>query len=287
MKRFVVITGLSGSGKSLAGDCLEDLGYFCVDNLPVQLIPPFYELIERSGAEIPRASLVIDVRGRDFLDKFPEILANLRRSAAPVDVLFFECSDEVLKRRYSESRRPHPMSDVASTLDEALAMEREALSQIRDLADRIIDTSRFTVHQFRNFMQHAFDDPGGREAMNVNITSFGFKYGLPTVSDLAFDVRFLPNPYFQEDLRALPGTSPEVRAFLDDQSETHEFMAKLTDMMDFLIPHYAAEGKSYLTVSIGCTGGKHRSVALAEMLATHLSAAAVSVTVNHRDLGRE
>ena len=287
MQRFVIITGLSGSGKSLALDCLEDLGYFCVDNLPVPLIPPFFELIEGSAGRIERAALGIDIRGGEALQQVPEILAKFRASAAPVDLVFLECDDKTLSRRFSETRRPHPMAAQAPNLTDALRREREALQGIRDVADQIIDTTSFTVHQLRSFMKSSFDEPHGRDALNINILSFGHKYGLPTVADLAFDVRFLPNPYFEEDLRAKTGQDAPVREFLQDRPETGGFLQRLREMMDFLVPLYVAEGKSYLTVAIGCTGGKHRSVAVAEWLAEHLTRGGLSVSVSHRDLGRE
>jgi UPF0042 nucleotide-binding protein len=287
MERFVAITGLSGSGKSLAVRSLEDLDFYCVDNLPVALIPPFYDLIQRSGGSIRRAAIVIDVRERVFLDQFPEMLQRLRADGAPVTLIFLECSDDVLKRRFSESRRPHPMMGTTSTLEEAIRRERAALQRLRDAADRILDTSQFTAHEIRTFFKNAFRLDATGSGPNVQLVSFGFKYGVPAASDLVFDVRFLPNPFFVEALRPLNGTSREVRAFLDAKEETRGFLDRLEQFMEFLLPLYAAEGKSYLTVSIGCTGGKHRSVALAEELGEHLGGKGVPVSVSHRDLGRE
>jgi UPF0042 nucleotide-binding protein len=287
MERLVIITGFSGSGKSLAARCFEDLGFFCVDNLPVELIPPFYELITRSGEQIQRAALVVDVREGEFLHDFPEILQSLRAKAAPVTLLFFECSDEVLKRRYSETRRPHPMVQPGGTLEDALRRERAALVPLRDLADRIIDTTRFNAHQIRSFLKASFGGSEGKNGLNVHVVSFGFKYGVPAEADLLFDVRFLPNPYFVDGLRPKDGTSPEVRSFLLEIPETRGFMDRLHGLFDFLLPLYAGEGKSYLTVTLGCTGGKHRSVALAEEIGAHLSRKGVPVVVTHRDLGRE
>ena len=287
MDRLVVITGLSGSGKSLAARCLEDVGFFCVDNLPVTLIPPFYELIQRSAAPMERAALVIDVREGSFLEALPEILRQLRERSAPVTILFFECSDEVLKRRFSETRRPHPMTAQAATLEEAIRMERAALSHLRDLADRIIDTSRLTAHELRSFLKSSYGTAPGGNGLNVNVVSFGFKYGVPAEADLMFDVRCLPNPYFVDSLRLLDGKAPEVRAFLSEQREVRDLSLRILDFLSFLIPLYTAEGKTYLTVTLGCTGGKHRSVALAEDLARDLIAQGVSASVHHRDLGRE
>jgi RNase adapter protein RapZ len=287
VERFVAITGLSGSGKSLAMRSLEDLEFYCVDNLPVALIPPFYDLIQRSAESIRQAAIVIDVRERAFLDQFPEILERLRADGAPVMLIFLECSDDVLKRRFSESRRPHPMMGSTSTLEEAIRRERVALEPLRDIADRIIDTSQFTVHEIRTFLRNSFQTASTARGPNVHLVSFGFKYGVPAAADLVFDVRFLPNPFFVEALRPLPGTAQEVRSFLDSKEETRAFIRRLEDFMTFLLPLYAAEGKSYLTVSLGCTGGKHRSVALAEDLGERLGRLGVPVSVSHRDLGRE
>jgi len=287
VERLIFLTGLSGSGKSLAAHCFEDLGYFCVDNLPVAMIPPFCELIERSADRMPQAALVVDARGGKFLRQFPETLERLRERKLPVELLFFDCSDEVLTRRFSETRRPHPMSGNTTTLDEALAAERNMLAPLRELADRIIDTTRYTSHELRAFLNNAYASGDVHGGPNVNLLSFGFKHGPPAEADLLFDVRFLPNPYFVDGLRELDGRSEEVQGFLDGIELTGEFFERLTSFIDFLIPHYAAEGKSYLTVAIGCTGGKHRSVALVEKLAAHLRGHEVASTTRHRDLGKE
>jgi UPF0042 nucleotide-binding protein len=287
MESLVVITGLSGSGKSLAARCLEDLNFFCVDNLPVNLIPQFYELLTRSGGAIPRGAIVVDARERAFLAEFPETLAALKAKGAPVTLLFFECTDEILKRRFSESRRPHPMQDSGGSLEKAIQDERKVLQPMRDVADRIIDTSRFTAHELRAFLKAAYGEHQSAESLNVHLISFGFKYGVPAEADLLFDVRFIPNPYFVDDLRPLNGMDAKVKAFLNERPETEPFVDKLQDLLKFLIPHYASEGKSYLTITIGCTGGKHRSVALAERIKDHLVDGGLPVTVTHRDLGKE
>jgi UPF0042 nucleotide-binding protein len=287
MERLVVITGLSGSGKTLAADSLEDLGFFCVDNLPVELILPFCELIQRGGEQVRRAALVIDAREGAYLKQFPEIFRQLRDNKVPVELLFFDCSDDVLKRRFSESRRPHPMAVPQGTLEQAISSERQALGSLREVADRMIDTSEFTAHQLRSFLKSAYGRSSRTDVPNVNVVSFGFKYGVPAEGDLVFDVRFLPNPYFVDDLRDLDGRDPKVQAFLDRTQMRGEFMGRLRDFLDYLVPLYGAEGKTYLTVAIGCTGGKHRSVALSEELGRHLEGTGVPVTVNHRDLGRE
>jgi len=285
--RLVVITGLSGSGKSLAAKSFEDLGFFCVDNLPVGLIPPFWELIQRSRDQIPLAALVIDARERSFLEHVPETLEALRRSGAAVEMLFFDCADDALLRRFSETRRPHPMARPGATLEQAIAAERNALARLRETADRIIDTSAYTPHQLRAFLKSAYGTSSDPETLNLNVESFGFKYGIPAQADLVFDVRFLPNPYFVDELRPLDGRSEEVQRYLDRTPLTAELLGRITDLLGFLIPHYRAEGKTYLTVALGCTGGKHRSVALAERLARQVSGVGLACAVSHRDLGKE
>jgi len=285
--RLVVITGLSGSGKSLAAKCFEDLGYFCVDNLPAGLIPPFSELIERGADKFPLAALVIDARERAFLDQVPEMLGDLRATNIPLEVLFFECSNDLLKRRFSETRRPHPMIAPSGTLEQAIQAEREALAPLRNISDRVIDTSAYTSHQLRAFLTNAYGGTGDARSPSVNVESFGFKYGVPAQVDLLFDVRFLPNPYFVDELRHKDGRSTEVQAFLAQTDLPAQFMRRLEDFLDFLIPLYTAEGKAYLTVAIGCTGGKHRSVALSEQLGEYLEGKGLPHSVSHRDVGKE
>jgi UPF0042 nucleotide-binding protein len=253
----------------------------------VLLIPPFYELIQRGGDQNQRAALVIDVREGGFLGEFPEILRQMRERGTPVTLLFLECADEILKRRFSETRRPHPMAAAAANLEDAIRLERAALAPLRDVADRILDTSRFTAHELRAFLKSSYGGEAGPAALNVNVMSFGFKYGVPAEADLVFDVRCLPNPFFEDGLRPLDGRAAEVKAFLRERPEARELSRRLADLLEFLVPLYAAEGKTYLTVSLGCTGGKHRSVALAEELGDHLSRTGASVVVHHRDLGRE
>lgn len=288
MERLVFITGLSGSGKTLAADCFEDLGYFCVDNLPVGLISPFRDLIRRSHESVRRAALVVDAREGRFLEQFPAILRDLRAQGTPVELLFFESSDDVLKRRFSESRRPHLMSRSERTLEQAIEQERQALGPLRELADRIIDTSSLTAHQLRTFLKNAYEAArDAEEGPRLNVISFGFKYGVPAEVDLLFDVRFLPNPHFVESLRPLDGRDTRIQEFLDQTTTTGEFVARLQAFLSFLVPQYAAEGKSYLTVALGCTGGKHRSVALAERLGRYFEQQDLPTSVSHRDVGRE
>jgi len=285
--RLVVITGLSGSGKTLAANCLEDLGFFCVDNLPVDLIPPFWQLMRRSGSRLGQAAIVVDARESAFLERYPTSLAHLEDHGIPIELIFFECSDDVLKRRFSESRRPHPMSSTGGTLEEAIAAERVALGPLRERAERIVDTSAFTSHELRAFLKRNY---GGEEAggmPQVTVLSFGFKYGAPTEADLLFDVRFLPNPYFDENLRHLDGRNPEVAAYVSSHEKTGQFASRLEEFLTFLVPHYAEEGKTYLTVAIGCTGGKHRSVAMSERIGAFLQGQDIPAVVHHRDVGKE
>jgi UPF0042 nucleotide-binding protein len=287
MNRLVVITGLAGSGKSLAGNCFEDLGYFCIDNLPVGLIQPFCDLIRRGGEVLSHAALVIDAREPAFPTKFPGILEDLRKTSIPVEVIFFESGEEILKRRFSESRRPHPLARGDWTLERALHEERSVMAAVRETCDRIIDTSRFSAHELRAYLKNAFGPKTGQDLPNVNIVSFGFKYGVPVQADLIFDVRFLSNPYFVEGLREQNGCDEEVQAFIDKQEHTLPFLRRIEELLDFLIPLYGAEGKSYLTIGLGCTGGKHRSVALSEKLQTFALSRNWVSTVSHRDLGKE
>lgn len=287
MENLVIITGLSGSGKSLAANCLEDLGFFCVDNLPISLIRPFCDMARRSADPTRRSALVVDIREGATIRKLPDALQALRGMDIALQVLFFECSDAVLKRRFSETRRPHPMAGSTSTLEEAIVRERVEMAAIREYADRIIDTDRFNAHQLKAHLSNAFGGARDHRSLNINVQSFGFKYGIPAEADLVLDVRFLPNPYFVDGLRSKTGQDPEVREYLLKQAETSEFAARLKDFLGFLVPLYTKEGKTYLTVAIGCTGGKHRSVYMAGELGRHLDEEGLSASINHRDLGRE
>ncbi len=287
MDSLVIITGLSGSGKSLAGNCLEDLGFFCVDNLPISLIRPFCDMARRSTDPPRRSALVVDIREGAAIRKLPDTLQALRGMDIPLQVLFFECSDEVLKRRFSETRRPHPMAGHTATLEDAIVLERMEMAAIRDFADRIIDTDRFNAHQLKAYLSNAFGGAADSRSLNINVLSFGFKYGIPAEADLVLDVRFISNPYFVEGLRNMTGQDGPVQEFLLQQPETEAFASRLKDFLGFLVPLYTKEGKTYLTVAIGCTGGKHRSVYLAGELGRHLEGEGLAATINHRDLGRE
>ena len=286
--RFVVLTGLSGSGKSQAIRALEDLGYFCVDNLPVMLLPMLAELTLRAGSEIARAAVVVDVREGKLLDEFPGIYEKLKliRGLNPV-LIFLEAAEPALVRRFSETRRPHPLAPDRSAL-EGIREEREAMRPIRDLADHIVDTSEMTVHELREAFTGVASGRAPGSQLVVTILSFGFKHGIPVDSDLLFDVRFLPNPHFVPELRPHTGRDSQVVEFLDRAQATHEFLDHTQNLLKFLVPQYVREGKSYLTVGIGCTGGRHRSVAIAEALRRGLSGIPnVRVRVKHRDIANE
>jgi UPF0042 nucleotide-binding protein len=282
----VIITGLSGAGKSFAIKCFEDMGYFCVDNLPTTLIPTFAELCTQSSRPIRRIALGVDVREGEYLAHFVETLEALRARGHRVEVLFLEAGDEALVRRYHETRRRHPLAGEGSVLD-GIRAERHALAHLREVAGRIIDTSGLTVHQFKDRLQQTYGLQEGRGALTVSLVSFGFKYGLPYDADLVLDVRFLPNPHFVEELRALDGRHARAAAFVLSHDDTRQFMARIEDLLRFLLPLYEREGKAYLTVAVGCTGGRHRSVTLVEALRAFLDEAGYQPIVRHRDLERE
>ncbi len=279
---LVVVTGLSGSGKSWVNKCLEDMGYFCVDNLPLELLEPLIDQV--TGKK--RVGIVLDVRNPDFATRFPGILARLRRRVPGARLLFLDASEEALIRRFSETRRPHPLAGRKSLL-EALRSERAMLKEVRAVADVVVDTSVMTVHELRSFMQKTFvSDPGSR-GMVVSATSFGYKFGTPHDVDLLFDVRFLANPHFVPELKGKTGMDPAVAAFIEQDPETPAFLDRLVEFIDYLLPRFEKEGKSYLSIGVGCTGGKHRSVYVAEQLAARLQEKGYPVRVSHRDATRE
>jgi len=283
--RFVVLTGLSGSGKSQAIRALEDLGYFCVDNLPVALLPMLAELTLRAGTEIARAAVVIDAREGKMLDELPPVLRKLKTLSRLNPVLIFlDASDDVLVRRFSETRRPHPLAPDRSAI-EGILEERARMNPLRRLADHVVDTSNMTVHELRHAFRNVESGASPGSQLVVTILSFGFKHGIPVDSDLLFDVRFLPNPHFVPKLRAHTGRDREVRAFLDKSEATHEFLERTLNLLRFLIPQYVDEGKTYLTIGIGCTGGRHRSVMIAEAIKRGLAGLkGVQTRVRHRDI---
>jgi UPF0042 nucleotide-binding protein len=282
--RFVVVTGMSGAGKSQAIRALEDLGYFCVDNLPVSLIPTFADLTLASQGEIRRAAVVVDVREGQALAQFPLIYGKLKRQAAhAVRLMFLDASDAALLRRFSETRRPHPLATDLPVAD-AIREERRLLQPLRRLADQILDTSSLNVHDLRRRILESTGGSGTAAPLVVNILSFGFRRGVPPDADLVFDVRFLPNPHFVTTLRPWTGRSPRVARFVLKAPAARRFLQLTAALLKFLIPQYIAEGKTYLTVAIGCTGGRHRSVAIAEALGKRLKATSgVERHVRHRD----
>ena len=286
MARIVLVSGMSGSGKSTAIRALEDAGWFCIDNLPVVLLGKLLELVSHgAGEEMPKLALVVDAREPRFLERTPQALEEVRRLGHNVEVVFLECSDESLLRRFSETRRRHPLSPDGSVA-EGIAHERRVLSVLASLATMVIDTTRMTVHELRETFTKRFGNKS-EDVLNVNIVSFGYRNGLPPNADLVFDVRFLPNPYFVEGLKPLPGTNPKVSSWILERAETQEFIEKLYSLIAYLLPRYRAEGKAYLTIAIGCTGGRHRSVALSEELSKRLAANEARVKVQHRDVDRQ
>jgi UPF0042 nucleotide-binding protein len=281
---LVIITGMSGSGKLSALKAFEDLGYYAVDNLPVELIPRFADLV-RQSTEIVKAALVVDVREGMSLDRFPAILKQIRKTV-PTRVVFLEASDEVLVRRFSETRRPHPLGRAVSVV-KAIRAERKMLEPLRNVADLDIDTSKFNVHELRAHINAQFDQ-GEKVGKNILISlmSFGYKNGVPAEADLVFDVRFLPNPHFVPEFRKLTGRHPKVARYVRHFAQTREFLDKTADLLQFLLPYYIAEGKSYLTVAFGCTGGQHRSVFIAEEMKKRLAQTGYRVKTGHRDMPR-
>jgi UPF0042 nucleotide-binding protein len=278
---LVIITGMSGSGKASALKAFEDLGYYCVDNLPVELIPRFAELALQSG-EIPRTALVVDVREGTQLERLPAILKSVRR-VIPARVIYLEASDPILLRRFSETRRPHPLG-TGTTVRTSLRTERRHLRTIRAIADLVIDTSKFNVHELRAHLTDRFThSSSGERSILVSCVSFGFKHGVPDDADLVFDVRFLPNPHFVPEFRPLSGRDPKVARYIRSFPQTQEFISRISDLLIYLLPHYVREGKSYLTISFGCTGGQHRSVMIAEDVGKRLKKAGYKVKVVHRD----
>jgi UPF0042 nucleotide-binding protein len=280
---YVILTGLSGSGKGTALRVFEDLDYYAVDNLPVELIPKFVELC-RSSDEIKRAALVVDVREGTGLRKFPDVLAELKKEASAT-LLFLTAADDVLQRRFSETRRPHPLGQSDSVLDQ-IHTERDQLAPIEALADLTVDTSRYNIHDLRRLITDRFGETARKPVLLVTLESFGFKHGVPIDSDIVFDVRFLPNPHYLPGGKEMTGHDQTVIDYVSSFPQTHEFIERVSDLLTYLIPHYAAEGKSYLTISIGCTGGRHRSVMISEEIRRRLDAAGHVAKIVHRDIAK-
>lgn len=284
--RLVIVTGLSGAGKTQALRSLEDLGFFCVDNLPPALIPKFAELCAQAASKINMIALGVDIRGGEFFDTLFEVLSELNSRGIQYEILFLEASDEALVRRFKESRRRHPLSAHGEVLD-VIRKERSLLQELRGGANKIIDTSNLAPKQLKEEIATIFADQSGLSELHITVVSFGFKYGIPLDSDLVIDVRFLPNPHYQPELRNFTGNDPQVRDFVFKSPVTEQFMDKFTDFVEFLIPEYISEGKTTLMIAIGCTGGMHRSVALANRLTETLDGKKHRITVRHRDVNRK
>jgi UPF0042 nucleotide-binding protein len=284
--QFIIITGLSGSGKSGAMKCFEDLGFFCVDNLPAKLIPTFVELCTRKGEEIRNVALIIDIREGGFLPHFPAEYEKMKAEGYNFSILFLEASDDVLQRRFSETRRPHPLAFDRPVI-QGITEERERLAPIRELADIIIDTSTINIHELREHINKIYAESNEGKTLVISIISFGYKHGIPFSSDMIFDVRFLPNPYFVAEFKNQNGMDEGVKNYVLESSDSREFLQKLEEIFTFLLPKYTREGKTYLTVSIGCTGGKHRSVAIANYLEEYLKSLGHEVRCKHRDIDKE
>jgi UPF0042 nucleotide-binding protein len=284
--QITIISGLSGSGKSTAMRALEDGGFYCIDNMPATLIPTFIELCQHSIGGLSRVAIAVDIRGKEFLEDFQKRVRDLRAKGHAVKILFLESTNEVLIRRYSETRRSHPVAkERGIALTDAVQEERGEMAFLREISDEVIDTSDLTVHQLRAIiMERLMTAPAKR--MKATLLSFGYSYGLPAEADIVMDVRLLPNPFFVGELRELTGKDNKVRDYVLKQEETAEFLRRFSGLIEYLIPLYEKEGKSYLTIAIGCTGGKHRSVVIAEHLARLLGQKGKEITVRHRDIER-
>lgn len=283
--KVVVITGLSGSGKSTALRALEDVGFFCVDNLPVALLPKFLEIQSDPAKDISQVAMVMDLREKSFLEKYARIFSKMREKGYNIEILFVDSSDEALVRRFSETRRRHPLS-VKGSVMEGIRLERERLAPLKKMADKTIDTTSYNVHQLKDAVQRYFLAASRTKKLVINITSFGYRNGLPVDADLVLDVRFLPNPHFVPDLRPFDGHQQQVRDYVLGSKESDAFIDKLFDLMEFLIPLYEKEGKTNINVAVGCTGGRHRSVVVANCLGGHFADKEYIVNINHRDIGK-
>ncbi len=284
--RFVIITGMSGAGKSSAIKAMEDMGFYCVDNMPPALIPKFIEICKQSGGKIENAALVVDLRGGELFNQLFDTLPEIQATGVEYEILFLDCNDEVLVQRYKETRRNHPLSSGGSILT-GILMERQLLFEIRSRSKYIIDTTKLAGAQLKSEITKIFMAQAKYKGIVINVVSFGFKYGIPIDADLIFDVRFLPNPYYIPELKHKTGMNEEVKKYVFSHKQTGEFMGKLTDMIEFLIPHYIEEGKNQLIIAIGCTGGKHRSVAIATELYQFLDSRDHQVIVQHRDYSKD
>lgn len=281
---IVFVSGLSGSGKTTAMAALEDLSFYCVDNLPAQLVPQFLDLCAKASPPIEKVALAVDAREEPFLRRFPEVVRDLRKQGGQIDGIFLDCSNDVLLNRYRETRRVHPLSPEGS-VEEGIDRERRLLTEVAGMSNFQIDTSVLNVHQLKETVMQLVS--GRARGTVVNVISFGFRHGPPQAAELLFDLRFLPNPYFEEDLRARTGLDADVAEYVLKSATGSEFFERLTDFVEYLLPFYDGEGKAYVTIGAGCTGGRHRSVAVAQALAARLGEAGREVNVEHRDVGRE
>jgi RNase adapter protein RapZ len=283
-RRMVVVTGLSGSGRSAALKAFEDIGFYCVDNLPLVLLSAFVEFAKGSE-EATQSAIGIDIREREFPEQFPMLYREIRSLGSALEMVFLEASDQTIVRRFSETRRPHPLARGSTPLLDGIRQERTALAEVKRLADRIIDTSEYTVHDLRQAIERLYSDRDSGRPMVITLVTFGYKYGAPYDLDLLFDVRFLPNPHFVPELRSHTGEEQPVKEYIMARPDSLEFLTRLEEFIEYLLPRYRSEGKSYLTIGFGCTGGRHRSVAVSSMIADRLRQKGYEVNIKHRDIG--
>ncbi len=281
--RMVAVTGLSGSGRSAALKAFEDMGFYCVDNLPLVLLSAFVDFSQTSE-EAVRSAIGIDIRGKDFPDRFPVLYKELKARGSAIETLFLDASDQTLVRRFSETRRPHPLARGNTALVDGIRMERAALGEVKKLADRIIDTSDYTVHDLRQAIERHYAEGDAERPLVITLVTFGYKYGVPYDMDLMFDLRFLPNPHFVPELKEHTGEDPRVREYVIAEADSEEFLARLQEFLEYLLPRYRREGKSYLTIGFGCTGGRHWSIAVAITMAERLRERGYEVNLKHRDM---
>ena len=284
--RVVIITGLSGSGKSTVLKAMEDIGFFCVDNLPIVLLPKFLEIRSDAASEISKIALVMDLRERTFIEKYVKVISRLKRKGYRIEILFLEASDEVLLQRFSVTRRSHPLSEDR-TIPESIQLERETLSSLKDMASDVIDTSLSNIHELKDIIYQRYHTALQGKRITINLISFGYKYGLPHDADIVMDVRFIPNPYFVTDLKESDGNDTQVEEYVLQWKETQTFLDELCRLSSLLTPLYEKAGKSYLNIAMGCTGGRHRSVVITNQLKKHFSERGFRINVNHRDINRE
>jgi UPF0042 nucleotide-binding protein len=282
--RLIIITGLSGSGRSATLKAFEDLGFYCVDNLPLVLLSAFVEFAQGSE-EAFQSAIGIDIREKGFLDQFPALYGELKSQGCTIELLFLDASDQTILRRFSETRRPHPLARGTTPLLDGIRRERAALSEVKQLADRVIDTSDYTIHDLRQTIERHYSAGDAGRPMVITLLTFGYKFGVPYDLDLLFDLRFLPNPHFVPELRQFTGENPGVREYIMSRSDSMEFLDRLHGFIEYLLPRYRKEGKSYLTIGFGCTGGRHRSVAVSLMIAERLRHSGYEVIIKHRDRG--